>query len=116
MKAKLEELLAKLTNVPIIVETGTSGIWTYRKWSDGTSECWGLTSKTATSGQTNIKINYPTSLFISTPVLTASGTVTGNINSGVRYTGGNATGCDIWITSEVTGTAWFSINAIGKWK
>lgn len=23
-----------------IVESGTSGIWTYRKWSDGMSECW----------------------------------------------------------------------------
>lgn len=27
--------------VPSIVEQGTSGIWTYRKWSDGTAECWG---------------------------------------------------------------------------
>ena len=26
---------------PIIEEAGTSGIWTYRKWSDGTAECWG---------------------------------------------------------------------------
>lgn len=25
-----------------VVETGTSGIWTYRKWSDGTAECWGV--------------------------------------------------------------------------
>lgn len=23
------------------VETGTAGLWTYRKWSDGTAECWG---------------------------------------------------------------------------
>ena len=27
--------------VPSIVEQGTSSIWTYRKWSDGTAECWG---------------------------------------------------------------------------
>lgn len=27
--------------IPIIEEYGTSGIWTYRKWSDGTAECWG---------------------------------------------------------------------------
>lgn len=26
--------------VPSIVEQGTSGVWTYRKWSDGTAECW----------------------------------------------------------------------------
>lgn len=27
-----------------IEESGTSGIWTYRKWSDGTAECWGRTT------------------------------------------------------------------------
>ena len=26
--------------VPSIVDEGTSGKWTYRKWSDGTAECW----------------------------------------------------------------------------
>lgn len=116
MKAELKELLAKFINTPIIVETGTSGIWTYRKWSDGTSECWGNKSSVATTGQTNFKISYPTNLFISTPTLTANGTVTGNINSGVRYTGGSNTGCDIWVTGEVTGTVWVQIYAIGKWK
>lgn len=25
----------------IVLEAGTNGIWTYRKWSDGTAECWG---------------------------------------------------------------------------
>lgn len=25
-----------------IVEEGTDGIWTYRKWLDGTAECWGI--------------------------------------------------------------------------
>lgn len=27
--------------IPVIVDSGISGIWTYRKWSDGTAECWG---------------------------------------------------------------------------
>jgi hypothetical protein len=31
-----------------IVEQGTSGIWTYRKWSSGIAECWGRKSITAT--------------------------------------------------------------------
>ena len=31
-----------LTAVDYIVEQGTSGIWTYRKWSSGVAECWGL--------------------------------------------------------------------------
>lgn len=25
-----------------VVEQGTSGIWTYRKWNSGIAECWGL--------------------------------------------------------------------------
>lgn len=32
-----------------ITESGTSGIWHYRKWSDGTAECWGNTTNTSVS-------------------------------------------------------------------
>lgn len=28
-------------SVPVVIESGTSSIWTYRKWSDGVLECWG---------------------------------------------------------------------------
>ena len=28
----------------VVVQSGTDGIWTYRKWSDGTAECWGNTT------------------------------------------------------------------------
>lgn len=43
-----------------IVEQGTSGIWTYRKWNSGVAECWGsLSVKTA------IKTAWTTGMFIS---------------------------------------------------
>lgn len=32
--------------VDFIVEQGTSGIWTYRKWNSGIAECWGRSSGT----------------------------------------------------------------------
>ncbi len=32
-----------ITAVDYIVEQGTSGIWTYRKWNSGIAECWGRT-------------------------------------------------------------------------
>lgn len=35
------------TVADIVVERGTSGIWTYRKWASGIAECWG-TSDTVT--------------------------------------------------------------------
>ena len=42
--------------VDYIVEQGTSGIWTYRKWNSGIAECWGRTG-----------IVVPTSGVYSTP-------------------------------------------------
>ena len=36
----MNKLLNKENN-DYIVEQGTSGIWTYRKWASGIAECWG---------------------------------------------------------------------------
>lgn len=33
-----------------IVEQGTSGIWTYRKWNSGIAECWAKITQTVTPG------------------------------------------------------------------
>lgn len=33
-----------------VVETGRSGIWTYRKYADGTLEAWGTTGSVAVTG------------------------------------------------------------------
>ena len=35
-----------------VVEQGTSGIWTYRKWSSGVAECWGEPSQSVASSGT----------------------------------------------------------------
>ena len=67
-----------------ITESGTSGIWSYRKWSDGTAECWGNKTFTIdfstttwggmyTSGAiSGSNITFPTSLFVDTPNIQAS--------------------------------------------
>lgn len=47
------ELLADL-GADYIVEQGTSGIWTYRKWNSGIAECWLLESKTITGSPSSI--------------------------------------------------------------
>lgn len=36
--------------IDFIVEQGTSGIWTYRKWNSGIAECWGTTSEITITG------------------------------------------------------------------
>lgn len=61
-----------------IVEEGTSGIWTYRKWASGIAECWGKNSvvsviRTAWGSIYQTSPNniggdtYPSNLFTSAP-------------------------------------------------
>ena len=68
-----------------IVEQGTSGIWTYRKWNSGVAECWG----TYTSGNISVASrngwysgecipdNFPTGLFNSVPKMSTNCTTWG---------------------------------------
>ena len=47
--AEIDEKLSKVDTIAdYIVEQGTSGIWTYRKWNSGVAECWGYWTTTST--------------------------------------------------------------------
>lgn len=70
-------------SVPTILSQGTTGIWTYRTWADGTAECWGKKDFTVnvtkqwgsmyTSGAiSGSNISLPYGLFAETPVVNAS--------------------------------------------
>ena len=49
--AEIDEKLSKVDTIAdYIVETGTSGIWTYRKWNSGIAECWAYWSADNASG------------------------------------------------------------------
>ena len=39
---KIYDLINSGGSADYIVEQGTSGIWTYRKWASGVAECWGM--------------------------------------------------------------------------
>ena len=66
--------------VDCIVEQGTSGSWTYRKWNSGVAECWGTVTGTlapseAESGITGLRVfsgsvAFPTGLFVDIPSVT----------------------------------------------
>lgn len=91
---------SNINYLPKVVESGTSGIWTYRKWSDGTAECWGEVSKTTTFsawaspiyfGTTYTgRLAYPEGLFISAPISQA-------ILKGCD--------CDAWLAKDSSGSA-----------
>lgn len=74
-------MTSTIRNLPSIVEQGTSGIWTYRKWSDGTAECWGRYGKTINGNSTDATtyISYPFSFTQSPYAIVA--TSAGGVNS-----------------------------------
>ena len=108
-----------------IVEQGTSGKWTYRKWSDGTSECWTKfqlgDKQTSTEGSvywSNHGANFPASLFVDTPVVNVD--IGGNWISGATLTTGlTRSVCTFYVWTAANParsllTAY--VKAVGRWK
>lgn len=112
-------------DVDYVVEEGTSGIWTYRKWASGVAECWGKTMQNITAGTAygNIRygssslINFPFE-FIETPDVVTD--VKANQQLGWTAVSGDTSKSRVKIvimSSQTTGDNWtFSIHAIGRWK
>lgn len=113
-----------------IVEQGTDGIWTYRKWNSGIAECWGIlpTQTLAitqtwgsiySAGSNTIRANFPTGLFVSAPV--ESFAIRGSDSSAVPCFGEYNSATQTSAYQFVRGTASsvsisLSIHAIGRWK
>lgn len=109
-----------------IVDEGTSGIWTYRKWSDGTAECWGRDIKTLTGTSATAPwqgymfnvgtINYPSNLFTKVPTVTVNGAVASEYCV-VSYAKGYLRLVSVALTSNRSGSqeCTTNIHAIGKW-
>lgn len=115
--------------LPSIVEQGTDGIWTYRKWSDGAAECWGMQNDGSVTFNNRYgngsyapkkTIAFPSSLFIEAP----------EVQVGMRDGGGYGTWFCVAATtntniegypftvmaSNITTSCIVDVYAIGKWK
>ena len=118
-------------NISIIeqdTETISSVTWTYRKWSDGTAECWCLTphvSKTIStsygSGFYGAKDNYyfPIGLFASSEIsVTASLRDSGSIGTWFSIQNISTTDIGGYVFSITSNTVnlRLGIHAIGRWK
>lgn len=123
---------AQITNDgSIVIEQGTSNIWTYRKFSDGVAECWGetyynVTDWTAFGGLYEANpghyINYPENLFIAAPVLNVTpGIYDGGLVAIEMYSGATASrtptmyGLRPDASSNVTRVI-MQMHAIGAWR
>lgn len=124
------ELLADL-GADYIVEQGTSGTWTYRKWNSGLAECWArkeLSSVAVTSAwgglyeSANIgSIAYPEGLFAAQPIFSSSVSKTTKYSAaGIETDGGSASATPaLYLLRATAGTiqgAEISLAAKGRWK
>ena len=110
-----------------IIEQGTSGIWTYRKWKSGVAECWGIYSGNITSRTANAPYNssvfdigtvdYPTGFFADIPNVNVN-TRIGSFYNLTSYANSYKDNVSISITSNASGTqtVYAYIYAKGKWK
>lgn len=124
------ELRADLGYGDYIVSQGTSGIWTYRKWASGVSECWGnkncgdiaVTSAWGAlfEGSNMGGIAYPGGLFVSQPVFFPSAQTTKYGICGIEIDGGNATTTPnlylLRATAQTVQGVYLSMYANGRWK
>lgn len=115
------------TSSDYVVEQGTDGIWTYRKWNSGIAECWGV------HNQSNANINnawgsagfylaldsipFPIS-FIDEPVVSLSAkTNMGQCIATIQALNNTAVIPFVWRGTSLTGTVVTTrIYAIGTWK
>lgn len=110
-----------------VIEQGTDGIWTYRKWNSGVAECWGTYTLSYTSmstwgsmyySQPYATISFPTGLFVDIP--TANFTRVRGIEGWV----GNTTITkdqitNVYITRPSTAganTTYIDVSVKGRWK
>lgn len=108
-----------------VVETGTSGIWFYRKWSDGTAECWGGKYYTVSLNTVATyyhrgaisNVSFPSGLFTEAPLTQATAT---NNTYWITLQGVSKTAIStIHVYDVVNGTnvsVYASLYARGKWK
>lgn len=108
-----------------VIEAGTDGIWTWRKWADGTAECWGRDSSKSISITSQwggayygsvVSNSFPSSLFVATPMIQINLQGGDGCYAGVSSV--TASSLSYYPYCSKSGTHLFvpNILAVGKWK
>jgi hypothetical protein len=120
--------ISGINAVDYIVEQGTEGIWTYRKWNSGIAECWGLyvasiavtTSSAGYGGyrSNQIEADFPFT-FAQIPSITAT-IASGSGGAWVNNVSGSSSSkVGFYLSSAQSNAAQsraIGIHAIGRWK
>lgn len=120
----LKVLLTKILSTPMIVEQGTISGWTFRKWSNGTAECWGRYTGSSISGNA-VNNWYCTTASIALPSFFTSVTQahanlyewsTGYFWASVRAVTTSAVTVNMIRNNSGTAVPKVDLYIIGKWK
>lgn len=116
-------------SVDYIVEQGTDGAWTYRKWASGIAECWGTVTETLsiTGGwgswyiESFPKKPFPSGLFNAPPAyVNAQGKGDGNIFVTMQMEAPTKDETPRWYLargqSDASNSRTLYVRAIGRWK
>lgn len=84
-----------------VIEQGTSGIWTYRKWNSGTKELWGKTTQSLTHNKKLISDQYLYLKETATDISLPSGIITSakTCNVNMYDTASNTWG--VWANGQI---------------
>lgn len=122
-----------------VVEQGTSGDWTYRKWNSGKAECWGkfdtgylmndptaqsLNTMTDTTTNTvlfisdGLRKDFPTGLFNATPIAIMNVHAAGGLLSAKAYNSTTAStlAYQVWRSNHSPVATTVICHAFGTWR
>ena len=108
-----------------VVEYGSSGIWTYRKWNSGIAECWGTTEPISIDNNlqhgylyyANLSYYFISNLFIEAPFINVN-TFSGGGLKGISINHINPGGFTayVWDSRPEVRDMQFFIELKGRWK
>jgi hypothetical protein len=126
----VKKLISKLLDavkVDYVVERGSNGIWTYRKWNSGLAECWGTytssiainTSSPIYGGYRSGQITSPNFPFTFASAPTVTATVSNAGGHWVNNIASGTTNVKFYLSTGATSAATnrsISFHVMGNWK
>ena len=116
-------LLDTSNTADYVVEQGTSGIWTYRKWNSGVVECWGRTSFAGSTTMSEMTVTLPFTFSSNDYIVNITPSLNGTITSKVLVanSAGNEgrTTTNFKIAHQTNSTGYsvvYMLNVYGRWK
>lgn len=106
-----------------VVDSGTDGIWTWKKYADGTAECYGNYTASVTCESVVgyyrgalTHIPYPQGLFVSAPTVIATCQTSSYWTSVQSASTSEIETVFVYDVISGTGTSTFGFHVLGRWK